>query len=521
MEPMTRRSRRRIIALAGVLAVASVAALVWVNRVELFLVPPVWREVREELAALRASGAPRVDGAFFSKRLEGRLRELLGLQDAALGRTMSHFLHDVRDDQGDDVYVIACIAPREDGGHREVVRVVDERGVLRPDGVLPETSTPGLARDSAVSPALGFGLIPPTGRVERHGPWGAVLSFPLDRGRLEVGVDGRGLFPRGAVLPLYGQPYVSTWIEVSPALDAAVEDWEEYEWVVGDGGLWVEPQSWRRSAPLRPVEPTASHGHLFRFLHAVEVRGAAEAHRARFLIAHPDPDIRARAASVLGNDREQGPAFAGLLDDPSPRVRDTASLALLFTADAELAARGFIALLESKRWGLLPAVTGSFRVTRADGSVRDVVHPDFRRLRSARVAGALVAFIEREACLPFSETAMSPAIDAFESGDVAPLAPRLIALLERDILDPGARSAVARWLVTAGDPAGNAALASFRRASIERATRPASPRAGGFPLLRRARSSGYRRGRWPRAGLGEMPRRSRGFRGRARGDHGR
>ena len=89
-------------------------------------------------------------------------------------------------------------------------------------------------------------------------------------------------------------------------------------------------------------------GNLFRALYEIERNGPGASCMARPLLSHPDPDLRARAAAVLGNDETLWADLVPLVSDPAPQVRMATRFALLRSTDVETARRAFLDLLRER-----------------------------------------------------------------------------------------------------------------------------------------------------------------------------
>lgn len=203
-------------------------------------------------------------------------------------------------------------------------------------------------------------------------------------------VDSSGIVPRGAVAQFaFGGP---------PDLRAGRLS----------TGTSQELRRWLRTyhsnlAGLSAIESLLASpriGDIFRALHEIEKIGSTASHLARPLLQHPDPELRARAASVLGNNERLHAGLVPLLEDPSTLVQTSARLALLNATDVAMARGAFLDLLRGQYDGL------------------GYLDFDFDRLRSPDVAAALLQEIKKHG------HADEPFWSALRTEDLRPLVPQ-------------------------------------------------------------------------------------------------
>ncbi|HAK94558.1 MAG TPA: hypothetical protein DCM87_06050 [Planctomycetes bacterium] len=240
-------------------------------------------------------------------------------------------------------------------------------------------------------------------------------------------------------------------------VQAAIYDGGDYEfqfdakgvvplgYVLGGGWNWDASMlvstactpAWARSRKSMPyvsfgdtaqLLASGDVGDILRGLYNLENEDLRAVGRAAPLLAHADPQVRARAAAILANDPEACNAVLPLRNDQVPRVSATAHVAALSCANVEEARNSFIHLL-------------------GKGHIAQLFHSrfDFARLRDARVARAILERIDgyvpeqealrranpnytREDDLP---DGLAACIDSLRKEELAPSLPLLVAVWER------------------------------------------------------------------------------------------
>ncbi|MBI4604813.1 MAG: hypothetical protein HY721_22855, partial [Planctomycetes bacterium] len=318
MSASRRGSTQKAVAfLACAAAVAVAGALVYSMRVELFVVPARWREVKRAMEA--------EDGEALQPALRDLLRaQVPGLSPDGEGDVM---LRGFKPSGGGELYLV--------GYWREEARelflflflfLLDARGRVaggRAPVEMPERvwiDQEDFASDGWVK---------------------AVLHEPTHRFFYRPSPDG--LVPHGFLLrgPAEDQSPESTLVPLSTAVSIPARIW-----LLRDRRPPPSPERARKLLSGRRAID------LYRGLEEAERLGPAGAALALPLLEHPDPDLRARAAAVCGNDPERGAALRPLLEDPAKQVRLAAALALLASRDLE-AGRAALTLVLRERCGLL------------------------------------------------------------------------------------------------------------------------------------------------------------------------
>jgi hypothetical protein len=383
-EAVTRRGRL----IAGGLGIAAAAVagfLLYANRLELFVLPARWGRILE----LEERTRGRTYGDPTRRQLSAALEAFLELQGVRFpsGENGSLSVERIRTHEGDVGWLLVRTA--------ELIRFLrlDSRG--RPVG-------------DALPAAKAFGTEPWQGHDRVHED-----AYPYDIVRVNGGeacsdhsVDRRGVLQRGLVLHgLWAMYYLEGPLPIEVPVSSGVSR-EVRHWLLADSRPLADPEAIRKLL-ASPREPDR-----FRALYEIERLGAKGASLARSLLAHEDPDVRARAAAVLGNDPALGGELAPLLRDPSERVKRAALFALLNASDATLA-----------RSALLDLIGKGLSVLYSDQ-----IDFDVDRLMSPEVVKAVLAWSQGEDAVPLEY--LERFLTVIRQDHLRPVVPELVRHFE-------------------------------------------------------------------------------------------
>jgi hypothetical protein len=468
-----RRWRARRVLLAGLfLAAAGTAGtVVYLRRVELFILPRLWREV-VEMHARSEPWEPLDWRALPNIELDEALRRLWTLQRPR-GR-----------EEAEDASAFGLKRLWAEGG-REAWVFLKREGSSGPLELVLLDARGRLVGEPLVVSLPDAGISVVSGQDEQD-----LLALESSESELFLAlysVDGRGLVPRGwgiredgATLEFAGfstrwirrPERAASWIFVPAALSPKTRHWLE-----------LDRRPPLAAAALGRLLASPARGDLFRALHEIERQGPRLVHLALPLLEHDDPQLRARAAAVAGNDPSRSAAILPLLEDAAVEVRLAAGCALLNAPDPE-AARRALALLLAERCLAVYYPALCFEVARAlsPEAARQVLA--WARDPSSAHPLALEARFTR----------------AFRAEHLRPLVPDILAArgeIEEslaaapdDVQDNGELRAelavLAEWLVRAEDERADAALLGDLRRWIGGEERVAAGAILGALLERRA-----------------------------------
>jgi hypothetical protein len=390
------RKQKLLVAALALGALGLSAVLLIGYRVELFVLPARLEEVLR-LQALREGAIGPEEAGQAVQGLESAATELIRLQRPDFAGGHAFRIEEMRTLEGKQAFLITYFSfePSPWGWIRRF-HVVDSRGRIFGDD-FPDAIYHGNS-----GYCLKANVLPGSSDILLIKEW-PEYSFSVDR---------EGIVPRGAVPD-------STWSAMSevPRLSRgstlSMRRWFE---MLGpppaDAG---RIERWLESPHL---------GDLFRALHGIERLGPKASRLARPLLGHPDPEIRARAVAVLGNDESLWRDILPLASDPSPFVSATARLALLRAPDITAARGAFIDSLRSNR----------------SIYILDEVPFDFPRLLSQEVCEAILDWGKDQSYLP----------DTFLKVAAADLRPLLPWIEEQ--LSKRRSYLVVHWAVLCEDP---------------------------------------------------------------------
>jgi len=435
---MGRLRRGRFIFTSGLAAAAALTlgVYIYLNRVELILLPITWREVQRELERLESSGE-----SLFSRELNRALVRLLELQMAEVPTWEDLSLTRIRTTEGSEAYLIEFQQE-----NRNCYHVLSSRGHLLPIGLKVEI----ISESSQVS----------NQGTDERGPdtlylWmDAIEGFNI----LEFAADEEGIFPRGFTLENLEQGRIFLPAKYCEPASKRIEL----------SGLQAPDVS-----RIRLLLASPRPGDLFRALFSMEQRGKEDAYLALPVLRHPREDLRARAALVVGRNPSLARKLLPLLEDPLSEVRDAAAQALLDAGDVHLARRGLLHLLRNRRRPVL-----------------ENMPIDLRRLRSPGVVGAILDWMEDDPGFQFIRDPNHPDrqcwldLELLEREDLDPLIPRLILLWKnlpkQDGMFP---REIIRWLVQVDDPRTDGVLVDALSEWHENPLHPKSAPSIAFQIL--------------------------------------
>jgi len=329
--------RKAVLAALLLAALGVTGAVVKLQWFDWFTRPALWREVQ----------AARQTWPGEEERLayQAPLRRLLEAQGALPAATEGAelWLHKARAPDGDDVWLVCLREEPSDQLEEDTFAFVPIRTAHWKLGLLD-------ARGRCLRRGEGGWIEASEEFDPQLQVTGGIGSAPdpelLAKGWLECSffayrIERSGLVPRGTIVGLHdadGSPLVPVSRNVS---------------------RWARHHDSRDARPLpdlgavkkRLTDPRPHE--LFRALAEVERLDSSWAHLAVPLLKHSNPELRARAAAIAGNDVEQAPALAPLLSDPAPEARRAAAYALLNTRDLRHAREAVALILEERPADLL------------------------------------------------------------------------------------------------------------------------------------------------------------------------
>jgi hypothetical protein len=414
------------------LAALSVSLILFIgHRVELFVLPARLREVlrlhalcEEERHALNeeagklnpARSADDLKKSFYQhkEQLSRALQQLVRVQRPDFESAGFRAIEPMRTEEGSQAYVIKYAVEGGQLGETDLVTglriiAVDARGRLRGEAY-SAPPWPG---------ALCFVQHCAVETKENRPDTLMIGGSPA----CSFTMDSSGLVPRGALL--------QTCFPGGPSESAPRISSGNY----ADAQLWFESLH----DPSPPSESTASLvastriGDLFRALQQIERAGPGASRMGLPLLVHPDPDLRARAAAVVGNDERLWADLLPLASDPAPQVKAAARFALLRAQDERVARKVFLELLRERAEGL------------------EEVRFDHRRLLSAEVAATILDIFEEERTSSYGANRFWKDLRA---DDLRPLGGRIENLWRKrgQLSNSSLEAILARWLVLIDDP---------------------------------------------------------------------
>lgn len=294
-------------------SIALAAILLIGYRLDLFVLPGRMREVERLFEDFR-TGENRLQEEIEKHRDRGdEIVRLHWARKKSLDRSVADLIRLQRPDFGGGDFRIESVRTHEGGkafvvGYHDNESYVEEAGFIWGLRTIAINSRGRLLGEDIQVPrwdnsqCFGQGL----SKVAAEGGGPDVILVSGDVG-YSFSVDARGIVPRGALPAVSNSQPERDGPRLSSGISAEVR-----HWLAGLRGPIAMPD---RMAALLGSSGT---GDLFRALHEIERAGAPASRLAVPLLSHPDPDLRARAAAVVGNDEALWEEIEPLVHDHVP-----------------------------------------------------------------------------------------------------------------------------------------------------------------------------------------------------------